>query len=1685
MANLTRNFTAGKMNKVVDERLVPNGEYIDALNVRMGSTEKSEIGVIENTKGNELLSQVLYLDGTPLSNQARCIGAFQDSANETLYWFVHDPNFVASPTGKLDIILSYNVFNTVTVYHVVSTDDGTGTQTTLNFDSQYPIIAINKVDDLLFFTDNYNQPRFINVKRSYPNPVLYIDQFSAESLLVVKKPPVSAPTFTMINSGSQENFLEDKFICFAYRYKYADNEYSATSQFSEPAFIPNAFNFSADTLFNEGMTNAYNTAVVTYNTGGPLVKGIDLLFKETDNNVIRVIEKFDKDEMGLADNTDYTFSFSNSKIYTILPESELFRLYDNVPLKAKAQTVMGNRLMYGNYVEGYNLVDKDGFQTRLEFQPYLVSNEISIFSLTNAKDTGTYNIDTPPQSIAESIMTIDLSGASLTSGAALVIEFSFEHSSFSGDLPFPTETTNVISASFTFPFPRDYSSVYDLATSPEFQNAVGTILNIQSMANACNGFTLTDIVNCSVPSTLDALLKSGSGINSVGEPITIITSPSSTEIGFQIQAVEFVDNLATPTQTVYEYYKYNYIEAYVNGIANAQSLHSNRGYEVGIVYMDEFNRSTTALVSPNNTVNVTCSESEKQNQIYVTIPVSQIAPAWATRYKFVLKPDYDYYDTIYSRLYFKDPTSGSTYFLLEGENARKIEKGDNLIVKADSQGAVNTCMFTTVLDKTAEASNFISVPSTIDPTQDMYVPAGTYMKINANNFSAILDDQSIYSPGSESFTVTTSNGSAYPQVCYPLGWDISGTYTDVDIPAGSRINLNFDFVRKGTADGNSLCERRIYKFDKTFVSSANYSNFKDWWDGDGIENYLNQGNSEVGGGGCSITNNYDNTLVTVSACNTGASGFGDNCVNKFQFYRDTSNNLLSLSVIGTNRCTGLWRKDKRESTVTVAITIYRAVSTVVFETLPKPALPDVFYENEMSFAIDANGQHMGNVQDQVFGTGTPAIVNTQFFNCFSFGNGVESYKAKDSIIGHYFNLGNRVTTVASQDYKQAWRFADMTYSGVYNDETNVNKLNEFNLGLLNFKPLEDSFGQIQILDARQTDVLVLQEDKISYVLAGKNLLSDAAAGGAITSVPEVLGTQMARTEKYGISLNAESYVHWGQDRFFTDAKRGAVIQLKGDMASQDQLGVISEMGMRSWFRDLFNENFTTQKLGAFDPYLNEYVLTSNEQELPIPPSCVSCGMSQVFPFTNDVKEFTYCIDAGGSIGDVTITYEILSLGTGSEFKIDATYNGSTETSGFVTNSGTLTIDKNVATETTIQIELSVDFDEGPCVVAVNVSCPDAAELTIIEVVVTNDAEEGETIHAQYRSIDPNGNNSALQSALVTFQSTTGTYAISRYNQVTGSVGTGSFPANNYDVTMYSNQLAGDTFDFDPLEDRLRYLVSPIYYGNNQNDIDVLLSIAQDAVPITTQSNPFAGEVNRATFNVGSLSNYLYLIWDLRISNPETLCFSADSLYDVCCNCVPCEIPCQTWAVTALNCSSLDTYQLLGGSTTYIIMSPTTQTSGTLTLDFIGATLNRYFYGLVTDSVGGFPVPGDTYVIQYNFTTPTTRTMQLWFGQQGFGGVPSITIPSGTTSGTATITWGASTSGWFTIRVTNGTNMTTQMTMTVTPDCTQPVTYYDCDDLSPLTTYIAPGDTANICSATGYPPEGNITLELIEGCGCVE
>lgn len=1517
MANTTRNFIAGKMNKVVDERLVPDGQYIDALNIRMGSTENSEIGVIENSKGNLSLTALTYIDGTPLSADARCIGSFADGEKETIYWFIHDSNFPVGPTGKLDMIVSFDVLTNILTYHIISINDGSGDNTTLNFNPKFLITGINIIktgnleESLLFFTDDYNPPRFINVRRGYSNPIANLDQFSAESILVVKKPPTESPTINPIITGSQDNFIQTRFICFAYRYRYADGEYSATSQFSAPAFLPNPFQFSIDSYLNEGMINRANAVEVTYNTGGPLVVGFDLLFKEADGNVIRVIEKLDKTT---GDYQDVTFIFNNSKIYTLLPVSELLRLYDNVPLLAKAQTLMGNRLMYGNYVEGYDLIDKDGFPVKLDYYSELITEIIGETQITDSTSTGTYNID-GAQTIPASVFEIDLAGANLVAGSAISVEFTFNHQSFSGGTPFPSETASNISLTFSFYLSVSYSSVYALASSAEFQEAVGTAGNIKPVFSStpgaqtsCDGTTLTDQVNCAAPNNLDALIKFASGINGVGEPIGIITSPASTVIGFQLPAMEYVDNTTTPTQQVYEYYEVTFVEATFQEIANPQSLHSNRDYEIGIVYMDEFNRSTTALVSQANTVHIPCAYSANQNSIYAWIPFTQVAPAWAKRYKFVIKPDQEKYETIYTSIFFLDPYSNDAYFLLEGENSKKVETGDRLIVKADSTGPTTQCVYATVLEKESKAADFITIPSTLDPSVNLPVPSGVYMKINPNSFNVVNDELAIIAPGKR--VVNQDNANEYPLLGYPMNrYDtVTSAYVDYDVPAGSRIRLYFKFERLGTGDGNNRCERRIYTLDKTLVASANYDNMVDWWNGDNVQAILNEGVSDVGGNNCAVDNQYIPTITNNNVDIPTAL-----CTNYYRFYRDLLTNQLLLLVTGTQSCSGAFSGNKRRSSITANVEVFRADTTLIFETQAIDSLPDVFFENDLSFSIDPlTGDHNGNIQNQNIALGQPAIIDTKFFNCFAFGNGAESYKIRDSIVGRPFNLGNRVTAVSKQDYKRVDRFADITYSGIYNDESNLNRLNEFNLGILNFKTLEDSFGPIYTMDGRETDVLVLQEDKISYVLAGKNLLSDAAAGSAITSVPEVLGTQIARVEKYGISFNPESYVHWGYDRYFTDVKRGVVIQLKGNSYSSDQLVVVSEFGMRTWFRDEFITSFNTQKLGGYDPYMDEYVLVSNEIDLPVANQCLSCGVSQTFSFfLPEGSTFSYCVNAGPYVGALDINYTA-SVDPGATFNIEADYNSNIYQTGYVNTSGVLTFNKNSNSEDLVNINITTT---GIVTLTVTVNCPVQQIMSVIEVMLTSNSDAGQTIHAQYRYAD-GAYISPLQSSVVTFASGTANPLVSRYNVTSGPQGAGNIPTDNSTVSIISNKLSTDTFNFDATNDKFRHLRSNVLYENNPGDINALIMASSLATPIVT-----TGNVNQATFNSGTSDDYLYLIWDLRASSSAELCFSDVNIEDVCCSCGPCTEPCSYYKFENLGATTgqVDYIPCAGGPTIPLIL----------------------------------------------------------------------------------------------------------------------------------------------------------------------
>ena len=150
---------------------------------------------------------------------------------------------------------------------------------------------------------------------------------------------------------TDEKLFEYKFPRFAYRYKYDDGEYSVFSPFTEIAFIPSSFNYHPTKGYNLGMVNNLKSLTIKdFNRLLPKdVKSIDILYKEEHSPNIYIVDTI-KD----LDKAEYKITSETIK-NGVIPSNQLLRPWDNVPRKALAQDIVGNRIVYGNYLQNYNL----------------------------------------------------------------------------------------------------------------------------------------------------------------------------------------------------------------------------------------------------------------------------------------------------------------------------------------------------------------------------------------------------------------------------------------------------------------------------------------------------------------------------------------------------------------------------------------------------------------------------------------------------------------------------------------------------------------------------------------------------------------------------------------------------------------------------------------------------------------------------------------------------------------------------------------------------------------------------------------------------------------------------------------------------------------------------------------------------------------------------------------------------------------------------------------------------------------------------------------------------------------------------------------------------------------------------------------------------------------------------------
>ena len=84
MAEVKNAFIKSKMNKDLDDRLLPSGEYRDAINVAISRSESSDVGALENVIGNTALVDFWQ----SLDDDVTCIGTFVSEDTNTIFFFM-------------------------------------------------------------------------------------------------------------------------------------------------------------------------------------------------------------------------------------------------------------------------------------------------------------------------------------------------------------------------------------------------------------------------------------------------------------------------------------------------------------------------------------------------------------------------------------------------------------------------------------------------------------------------------------------------------------------------------------------------------------------------------------------------------------------------------------------------------------------------------------------------------------------------------------------------------------------------------------------------------------------------------------------------------------------------------------------------------------------------------------------------------------------------------------------------------------------------------------------------------------------------------------------------------------------------------------------------------------------------------------------------------------------------------------------------------------------------------------------------------------------------------------------------------------------------------------------------------------------------------------------------------------
>ena len=337
------------LNNSSDSRVRKGTEMSDALNVQVGgesegSQTTGDLGVLKPINGNvPVEGSVIGVDSTK-----RVIGKAEDGQQNKAYLFVYSDNAEEQGVYVYDNLQS-TVSQVFTSPYFNFQSNGFVKGDVIHLNNQTDVDAEERT--LLYFTDNVNEPRKLDVERVQQLDVDPYNQYDfADLITACPRTPVLPPTFAFsYDPESQVNNFEGlNGFQFAYQNVYYGGEESALSTYSDIAAPPSYVNQGNLPLSS---INIDNVCTVTIPRDGYTreIEKVRLLARYGNSGNFYIIDDIDPNLDG-----DTTYEFRNAQVITAIPQLESDKQFDALPKRAQAQAVTENRLFYGNYVEGFD-----------------------------------------------------------------------------------------------------------------------------------------------------------------------------------------------------------------------------------------------------------------------------------------------------------------------------------------------------------------------------------------------------------------------------------------------------------------------------------------------------------------------------------------------------------------------------------------------------------------------------------------------------------------------------------------------------------------------------------------------------------------------------------------------------------------------------------------------------------------------------------------------------------------------------------------------------------------------------------------------------------------------------------------------------------------------------------------------------------------------------------------------------------------------------------------------------------------------------------------------------------------------------------------------------------------------------------------------------------------------------------